>query len=230
MELRRDRQVVVLDTSALVQIFVHVARGGAGLHRFRKAVGELWRPNVQFVFHPITLAELATNSHEEVLHGRMGHRGPRPASEIALRAQAHKQALVALRACVEGRPLTRDFAFRVLPLVPDWRDYVAVASQREDYKLLRCTAKSSVVPVAGLTDHQILSVALSLIRDGYDAGFISGDRELLGAAERFGLPLLYVHGLDDRSGFRWKDCNQDDRCIVGCSDGVAECIRMFQGP
>lgn len=228
MDLDSSRAVVVLDTSAVLELFIFLGRGGSSWpHRFEEAVTRRWGSTPQLVFHPITLAELATLSHEEVHQSRISWAGPRPAAELAFRANANRNALIALRACVEGRTLAPDFDMQAFPILPTWSDYGAVAQQREDYRMLRCTTKSGVVPVSALADHMILATAVILKSEGFNSGLVSGDREQLGAGQRLGVEVLYIKDLAASTSFPWKDCARDGNCVAGCVSGVADCERMF---
>jgi hypothetical protein len=78
-----------------------------------------------------------------------------------------------------------------------------------------------------MVDHQILSIAYFLNENGTPVTFISGDKDQLGAAAGIGLDWIYSKKPDRTDPFPWKSCASDERCIAGCSDGIADCDRMF---
>jgi hypothetical protein len=216
--------LVFLDTSAVVELAVTTLRGGNSFpHRFRTAIDERWGHGVQLAVHPVSLAELATNSHEEVHHSRA--RSPRPAADHSLTARANACALVALRSFLGGG--SDELALHARPIVPTWADWMHVVAQRNDHRLLRCTRDGAVKPVADMVDHVILGLASSYAQRGYTTGFVSGDAMQLGAAARLGIGCLDVKDLRRVSPHPWKSCASDGTCVAGCSDGVADCVGMF---
>lgn len=224
MKLTLDRAVVVLDTSAVIEIARSHLRGGRFGPKFSAAVTKKWGSEAQLAVHPVTFAEIATNTHEEVLHARRG-RTSSPDS-LALKAKAHQWALIALRKYLEDAPGSHEL--QACPIVPTWEDWNSVTADRENFRHLRCTKKSAVVPVSSMVDHLILGLAISLRAGGFSVGFASGDKELLGASERFGVPFVYTHDLDREDGFAWKDCASDESCIRACPTVVPDCEGMFR--
>lgn len=212
--------MVVLDTSAIVRFAV--AALGRRSQFPRKLMLEIDRrwPNAQLLVHPVTLAELATNSHEEVQQAKLP---PRDAAESQLVAAANRAALLTLG----GR--AGDVHLDALPFLPSWDDWSDVVDQRTDFRNLRCTRKSGVVPVTAMVDHLILAAADAMARSGHPAALVSGDLEQLGAAWHLGVEVLYTRDFT-RADFAWKDCQKDESCVRGCHDGVAACDVMFGGP
>lgn len=99
--------------------------------------------------------------------------------------------------------------------------------QRSDWRLLRCTRKDGVIPVATMVDHMILGVALSLRERGLETGLVTGDRDLAGAALRFSLPIVYTKKLVNTPEMLWKTCANDESCIQACEEATTDCRSQF---
>lgn len=140
-------------------------------------------------------------------------------------AERFQHALEALKHSLRGE-WDAVLPYRFIPLVPSLSSYVRLFRQRADFRNLRCT-RTGVVPLASMVDHQILSLAFFLDETGTPVTFVSGDRDLLGAAAGIGLKWIDSRRPDRTEPWPWKSCDQDERCIAGCSDGVADCERMF---
>lgn len=230
MNLDADRPVVVLDTSAMLEILGWRASSRTmKLKEFNEAVVKTMGAEAQLVFHPVSLAEISTNSHEEVLLGR---RNTRTVSreQIRRRHKLHQFALITLRNIVDPATEADPWPTPHM-LIPELGDWNRLTDQRSDFRFLRCTVKSGVVPVATMVDHMILSLAHSLRLDGYNAGLSSGDQELLGAAEELQVPRINVHNLKKFDGYVWKSCNGDKTCIGACTEGEVDtdCETQFLG-
>ena len=224
-ELRMDLPVAVLDTSGLLDYLVSAGNRKRRM-AFDQVLADRLGPDPQYCYHPITLAELATNIHEEVLQSRQREGGLPSARRLQEQATLHRRALEVLEKSMRGQ-WGEVVPFRVVPVAPPLGTYLRLSRQRADYRNLRCLRKSGVVPVATLVDHQILALAYTLRQNGHEVVFISGDRELLGGAAGLDLAWIDSKNPERREPLRWKDCAEDGRCVSGCTDGVSACDRMF---
>lgn len=221
-----NRPIAVFDTSGIIDLMWASVR-----YEKRKVFEALLRERVggepQCGYHPVTLAELASNTHEEVFQSR-SRGGFQQRSQVELRENTKKfrRALEALEHSLRGE-WAEVLPFQMHPLTPSLSSYVRLSRQRADFRNLRCLRKSGVVPLASMVDHQILSLAFFLRERGTDVTFVTGDRELLGAAEGLGMSWINSREPTRTEPPPWKDCARDEACIAGCFDGVAACDVMF---
>ena len=228
MNLDPDKPMLVLDTSAILELAGWVSAGRTRqLSDFSTEVGRIMGAQTQLIFHPVSISEIATNSHEEVLLGRKTTQKT-SRSRIQSRHKLNEFALIALKQILTqgGSDLPTMHQF-----VPRTKDWTRLFLQRQDFRSLRCTDKNGVVPVASMVDHMILSLADSLRADGFHAGIATGDKEILGAAEELQVPRVNIHNLKKIDGYLWKSCKSDESCIGACREGeaVTDCDTQFQG-
>lgn len=221
-----SKPIAVFDTSAVLDLMWAAVRRSARL-TFEAAIRDRVGSKPQCGYHPVTLAELASNTHEEVLQARVRASGKqRTQEQLRQDVGRFRRALEALEHSLRGEWLAV-LPFRMAPLTPSLSAYVRLSRQRSDFRNLRCLEKSGVVPLASMVDHQILGLAFYLQEMGTEITFVSADRELLGAAAGLGLSWVDSRRPKRTEPWPWKDCARDERCIAGCSDGVADCTRMF---
>jgi len=225
--LNSQAPLVVLDTSAVIDFIVWISRKNRNLlHDFREVISETWSAPPQFVYHPATLLEIATNAHEEVLLSRRGRSNKR-FEDVRRDSKRFRAALIALREmdqCDEEWAILRP---RQISLQKDF--WSLLLEQRSDWRLLRCTKKDGVIPVATMVDHMILGVALSLNDRGIETGLVTGDRDLAGAARKFSVPIVYTKQLSNGPEMPWKSCANDETCIQACAEATTDCHSQFIG-
>lgn len=220
------KPLAVFDTSGILDLMWASVR-----HRARQDFEQVMRARLgdtpQCGYHPVTLAELASNTHEEVLQARgRGTRGRRTQAELRRDTEKFQRALEILEHSIRGE-WSEVMPFQMYPLTPSLSAYVRLSRQRSDFRNLRCLSKSGVVPLASMVDHQILALAYFLNETGTAVTFVTGDRELLGAAAGLGLSWIDSKNPKRIEALPWKDCQEDEMCISGCLDGVAACEHMF---
>ena len=175
-----ERPIFVFDTSALVDFASGQASASVRLHA---AVP----PGSRCVYHPVTLAELSDFSHPSIV----AHRQPRLRNlEECVRTRRHLITLLYHHRKIDN-PAHRLYGQRFLPFHPTFPYFSYLAHQRQQPSNLRTTERGEPLPVAHLTDHQILAAALFTERSGQVVVFVSGDKLQLGAAARFRLAWVY---------------------------------------
>lgn len=224
MALDPQKPIVVVDTSGIIDLCGWVVdQRRDSIRLYRAQLEEKWGCIPQFVYHPVSLAEIATNTHEEVLLSRGG---PSDFSRIRRRSKLFKSSILILKSVFEGSMGdASDLVPR--PMKVDSKHFYLVSEQRLDWANLRCTKNNAVVPVGSIADHLILGLSLLLLREGFVSGFVSSDRELLGAAQTFGLTYINTKDLGGKLIHRWKTCEQDEACISACQDASTDCSSQF---
>jgi hypothetical protein len=192
MRIDANRPVCVFDTSGLLDF----ARGGTPASA---RLQQVLPSDGQYFYHPITLGELADYVHEPVWKHRQPH-VKRWAEAASLRRGLitvlyHHKKDDCARLRLYGR--------RFLPFSVCFEYFSFVAHQRQQVSNVRQTLRDGPVPVAAMTDHQILGAALYFARSRYEVTFVSGDKFLLGAAAKMNLGWRYSKDPDLSHAFPW---------------------------
>jgi hypothetical protein len=194
MRLDPQLPVYVFDTSALIEFALARSAGHAALLPLLNAAG-------QYLYHPITLAELTDYFHESLIAARRPTWSARRVREHA----SLRRRLVALLCAHRKRddPLLRLHGRRFLPCATPYEWFSHLADQRSRPQHLRRMSSGEATVVAPLTDHQVLALATWLRRCRYSVTFVSGDQEQLAAAAYLSLSWLYSHNPTQTIPFTW---------------------------
>ncbi len=194
MKLNRDFPVYLFDTSGLLDFALERSPGHTQLIGMLDSKG-------QYRYHPITLAELADYLHEEIWQSRQKNRSPAQIKEGIRRRRLLIPKLYVHRK--KDDPVTYLHGRRFLPFSVSFEAFSLIAHQRSDPKYLRKMSGDRITVVADMTDHQILGAAFFLKRSKYEVKFVSGDKDLLSAAERLGVPYIYSKKPEYMIPFTW---------------------------
>ena len=152
--------------------------------------------NATIYYHPITLAEVAAQTHAEYVACRQRTRTP---AGIADTVKARQSLLIALTLPPSGRPpaLRR----RIVPFDTGTKAtnslrktvYEQLTFEKQERRhLYRISGSGDVMVLAGMVDHLILSVASFLVSDSIPfAAFVTRDRHQFLSAKRLRVPSVY---------------------------------------
>jgi len=222
--------VAYYDTCAvvdLVEASVHQMAGPLLKGAIKSAVGG----DAMHVYHPLTLAEVATKMHDIVVasdawrHRQQRASDQRVAQTLATFGVVHRSLRSAASGAETLEPLL-GYRLRALLVSSESITRMALARARADH--VRCTNKSRALPVGALADHQILQAAVDLRDAGREVVFLSSDAESLGAAEGLGLRWFDTKR---RAALTpgWKDCPKDGSCWLGARR-TPDCTRFAVAP
>ena len=191
--------IYVFDTSALIWVFESAADGARWMSRIPSSA--------TIFYHPITLAEIAAQTHEGYVASRRTNPSPAELSRIV---ENRRQLLIAL-AHPKARPqwLRRNFRVFDTSTRPSNHSQPSVYAQLQYEKGLKHylykTRTGEVRVLASMVDHMILAVASFLRCDGAQlAAFVTRDRQLYEAADRVGVPKLFASTTPHRpTGGSW---------------------------
>ncbi len=224
--------VAYYDTCAvvdLVEASVHQMAGPLLKGAIKSAVGG----DAIHVYHPLTLAEVATKMHDIVLASDAWRRGQQRASEprvkqtLATFGVVHRSLASAASVASDAKTLEPLLGYSLRALLVPSESITRMASARARADHVRCTAKSRALPVGALADHQILQAAVDLRDAGRDVVFLSSDAESLGAADGLGLRWFDTKQRAQTPG--WKDCPKDGSCWLGARR-TPDCTRFAVAP
>lgn len=149
-------------------------------------------------YHPVTLAEIAAQTHNEYVANRNPRRTP---AQVADTVRARQALLVTLTLPPDRRPTS--LRRRILPFDtgtkaaknPRKTAYEQLSFEKQERRHLYRVASGQILVLASMVDHLILAVASFLRADGVSfAGFVTRDKQLFHAAKRIGLPSIYPPG------------------------------------
>lgn len=182
LKISQTNPVLVFDTSALIDL---VSPGNV---RHCDYVNKI-QQRATWLYHPLSLAELADYCHEAVWRARRRCSPAEVRSGIRLR-RLLISALFTHRK--RDDPATYIAGGRLLPFSTSFESFSFIAHQRMSTHLVRVLPKSrQTTVVAPMTDHQILAAACWLRRTRFDVTFLSGDKDLIAAADRLCIPRVY---------------------------------------
>jgi len=190
MKLTRNFPVYMFDTSGLLDF----------VPKENQLIGMLDSKG-QHMYHPITLAELANYLHEAIWRARKPYSKPIQIRNGISRCGELIKTLYTHRK--KDDPATYLHYRRFFPFSMSFEAFSFIAHQRSDPKYLRKMRDGRITVVADMTDHQILGAAFFLKRSKYEVHFVSGDQDLLAAAEKLGISWIYSKDPKCKRAFTW---------------------------
>lgn len=214
---------VVCDTSALLSLAESLVD-----HRRASRLGADLTQNLgsglEFVYHPLSLCELAANTHAEIHHSRFP-KSPEFLRKSCSLAEKNEAALTMLANWPFDDPVVTQP--KVVNLGHEY--WIFVSQERMNYRSLTCTSERVSHQLAA-ADNQIFQTCRFLISQSQEVALFTGDNAMITAAEWF---HIRWHGVFQNNGPRssWKTCNNDNACYLGNppSFGVG-CPQRFLGP
>lgn len=183
----------VFDTSALIWLTENSALSNKWIDRIPRGA--------TIFYHPVTLAEIAAQTHNEYVASRHPWRTQ---VQVAETVRARQALLVALALPVEKRP--NALRRKIVPFDtgtkaiknPRRTSYEQLSFEKQERRHLYRIVSGQVLVLASMVDHVILSVASFLCADGVlFAAFVTRDKQLFHAAKRLGVPSIYPPGPTD---------------------------------
>jgi len=176
MKLNKALPVYVFDTSALLDFASN------------KSLAGILDADGQYFYHPITLAELADYTHQEIWQFRKPHYNLK---QIKEGIQGRVRLIKALYHHRKNDPRTYINGRRFLPISVPFDMFSFLAHQRSERKYLcKSPDGKAIAVVANMTDHQILVAAAYLRRSKFSVTMISGDKMQLAAAAHLGISWI----------------------------------------
>lgn len=180
----------VFDTSALIRLSENAEAAQAWLRRVPA--------NASLVYHPISLGELAVQTHEAYVRDHTSRSGPDVTKTVALR----HALLTALGACADPAQRSTWLGRRFRPFDTSHRPaigggayggcYHQLVREKLDPAHLYRNRSGRVAVLADMVDHMILAVASYLQQQGQYVCVASRDTHLLAAAARVKVPWVHV--------------------------------------
>jgi hypothetical protein len=219
--------LIICDTSGLIAIaecLGNAKKENTLFMRLEEEFGE----NLTLLFHPISVVELASNTHHEVHFRKFSDANwINKSNQIADKNQS-TLIVLGLVDDKSGIGLSKIPKPRKCPI--DESYWTHLMSERMSYSSLTCHNGEPRHKLA-MADYQIFGLAtyLKKKRETAEIGIFTGDHEIITAAVESRIPWLGVY--PDNSVRKWKNCAQDNTCYKGdTSLAVAGCYERFHGP
>lgn len=197
MKLTKERPVYVFDTSGLLDFALTLTTN-------HKDLLDTLSRDAQYLYHPISLAEISDYLHEKIWQFRKPGSTP-----DTIRKGIRKRRLLISTLYNHRKndnPTEYLHGIRFLPYHITFGIFSRIAHHRSKPEHLCKSRRNGCIPVADLTDHQILAVAEFLNHSKYAVKLISGDKMQLAAAAHLGINWIYSKDPLHRIPFEWISC------------------------
>ncbi len=197
MKLNKIHPVYVFDTSGLLDFALVRTPNHADL--LAVLAGD-----AQYLYHPISLAEMADYFHEKIWQVRQPSSTPH---EIRIGIRK-RRLLISTLYKHRRRDEPREYLHgrRFLPCHISFDIFSRIAHQRSQPANLCQSRRTGCTAVADITDHEILAAAEFLDHSKFLVTFISGDQMQLAAAAHLGVTWLYSKEPHRTTPFAWRSC------------------------
>ncbi len=182
MNMTDQRQVqgrvktYVFDTSALIEY--HNGRGT----ELQELLGHQSQTDARYLFHPVALAEIATQTSPEYFARRRMTDDQR---QREARRRTHLLVLLLRR-----KPFPHGGGIRLEPYLFEYRDHVLLAEQRRGGGIVSFESGRGAEPA--MADHHFIMTAYCQLQMGEDVRLVTRDYGMKRKAEDLGIKVLFA--------------------------------------
>ncbi|OQY29868.1 MAG: hypothetical protein B6244_02610 [Candidatus Cloacimonetes bacterium 4572_55] len=194
MNLIKTLPVYLFDTSGLIDFALRRTANHEDLVTILEEEG-------QYLYHPITLAELAQYYHKKIWNPSL------PDKKVKEGISMRRLLVSTLyNHCKKRDPEKSLLSGRLfLPCPITFLMFSRVAHQRSCPEYL-CKSGDRCTVVCNMVDHLILGAAEYLASKKFSVTFVSGDKMQLAAAARLRVGWIYSKDPGRKNPFQWKKC------------------------